>query len=346
MTESTEVIVNPFGSASAGAAQGNAVAVVEQQRAVAEVQAAMVIARANPRDPVRAVDAILQDFTRPSLAEHALYSYSRGGSDITGPSIRTAEVIAQRWGNMQYGVRELEQRPGMSVMQAYAWDMQSNTRREMTFNVAHIRSTKKGSYALEDPRDIYELVANQGARRVRACILGVIPGDVIEAAVKQAERTLTLKTEITPELIDSLLESFGKFNVTKQMIETRIQRRLDAITPALVVQLKKIYNSMRDGMSTPAEWFDIAPAAHTDAGVSATESIKAKMKARKPEAPAAKSTLDMTMTYAQVADAINKAQDAEQIAVALDFIPAIADTAQRDELEQLAQQRAQALKHG
>jgi hypothetical protein len=342
MTESTEVIVNPFGSASA-AAQGNAVAVVEQQRAVAEVQAAMVIARANPRDPVRAVDAILQDFTRPSLAEHALYSYSRGGSDITGPSIRTAEVIAQRWGNMQYGVRELEQRQGMSVMQAYAWDMQSNTRREMTFNVAHIRSTKKGSYALEDPRDIYELVANQGARRVRACILGVIPGDVIEAAVKQAERTLTLKTEITPELIDSLLESFGKFGVTKQMIETRIQRRLDAITPALVVQLKKIYNSMRDGMSTPGEWFDIAPAAQPDAGASATESIKAKLKARKSEAPAAKSTLDMTMTYAQVADMIEKAKTPDELDVARSCIGAVAEEEQRKELAALAQSKESAL---
>jgi hypothetical protein len=322
MSESTETL-NPFGAVTT-APPSSAVAVAEQQRAV---------------------DAILQDFTRPSLAEHALYSYSRGGSDITGPSIRTAEVIAQRWGNLSYGVRELEQRQGMSVMQAYAWDMQSNTRREMTFNVAHIRSTKKGNYALEDPRDIYELVANQGARRVRACILGVIPGDVIEAAVKQAERTLTLKTEITPELIDSLLESFGKFGVTKQMIEARIQRRLDAITPALVVQLKKIYNSMRDGMSTSAEWFDITPGAQSEAAaVSATEAVKAKMKARKPEAAATvKSTLDMTMTYAQVAEMIEKSTDIDTLEVARSCIGAVAAEDQRKELQALSVTKENAL---
>ena len=43
---------------------------------------------------LEAMDKILQACTRPSLAEGALYSYSRGGSEITGPSIRLAEVAA------------------------------------------------------------------------------------------------------------------------------------------------------------------------------------------------------------------------------------------------------------
>jgi hypothetical protein len=41
--------------------------------------------------------------------------------------------------------------------------LETNTRREVTFQVPHIRYTKKGGYRLEDPRDIYEMVANQGA---------------------------------------------------------------------------------------------------------------------------------------------------------------------------------------
>ena len=45
---------NPFGSAQIAATpSGNAVAQSDQQRAIAEVQAAMVIARMNPRDPHR-----------------------------------------------------------------------------------------------------------------------------------------------------------------------------------------------------------------------------------------------------------------------------------------------------
>ena len=49
---------------------------------------------------------------------------------------------------------------------------------------------------------------------------------------------------------------------TPAQIEKRIQRRLDTITAAQLVQLRKIFNSMKDGMSTPADWFEAeAPAA-------------------------------------------------------------------------------------
>ena len=85
---------------------------VAQQREIAEIQAAMIIARMNPRDEKRAQDRILQACTRPTLAESALYSYNRGGADVTGPSIRMAEVLAQNWQNVDFGIRELDQRDG------------------------------------------------------------------------------------------------------------------------------------------------------------------------------------------------------------------------------------------
>ena len=254
---------NPF-SPPAEARQGrqthdtgqNAVAVVEQQRAIAEVQAAMMIARANPRNQVAAMDRILNACTRPTLAASALYTYGRGGTDITGPSIRLAEAIAQNWGNIQFGIRELDQRNGESTVQAFAWDVETNTRREVTFQVPHLRHTKQGKKRLEYPRDIYETIANQGARRVRACILSVVPGDVVEAAVEQCGATLTAHADITPEGIKKLLEAFQNFGVTKEQIENRIQRRMDAIQPAQVIALRKIYVSLKDGMSAPEDWFD------------------------------------------------------------------------------------------
>lgn len=230
----------------------------ESQRAIAEVQTAVLMAKRYPRDPVQAMDRILQAFTRPSLAECAQYSYARGGTDITGPSIRSAEAIAQLWGNMQFGVRELEQRNGESTVQAFAWDIETNTRREVTFVVPHVRDTKRGRMDLKDARDIYEIVANQGSRRLRACILGVIPGDVVETAMKQVEVTLKTKAEVTPERISSLVEKFAEFGVTKKALETRIQRRVDAITPALLISLGRIYNSLKDGVSSASDWFDSA----------------------------------------------------------------------------------------
>jgi TolA-binding protein len=53
-----------------------------------------------------------------------------------------------------------------------------------------------------------------------------------------------------------MVDAFDKMGISKRQIEARIQRRIDAITPALMVGLGKIYNSIKDGMSAPADWFE------------------------------------------------------------------------------------------
>lgn len=278
---------NPFGNSVAirpntpAVSGGNALVQQETQRAIAEVQAAMILAKQFPRDQVSAMDRILNACQRQTLAETALYSYSRGGSDITGPSIRMAEAIAQNWGNVQYGIRELDQRNGESTVEAFAWDVETNTRQVKVFQVSHIRYTKSGQKKLEDPRDIYEMVANQGARRLRACILGIIPGDVVESAVNQCEETLKAKADTSPDAIKKLLAAFEQYHVTKSQIEAKIQRRIDAITPAQVVNLRKVYNSLKDGMSVAADWFEPAADNQTEekaAPASRMEAVKQQIK--------------------------------------------------------------------
>jgi hypothetical protein len=271
--------MNPFGAIAERPRATNAVAKTDQHRAIAEVQAAMMIARMNPRDPIAATDRILNACSRATLADAAIYHYARGGQDVSGPSIRLAEAMAQQWGNIKTSVRELENSDGVSVVQAIAWDLETGYQVDKVFHVAHERHTKNGIKKLTDPRDIYEVVANQGARRLRACILAVIPGDVIEAAVKQCEVTMRAKAEVTPESLQKLLEAFAPWGVTKEQIEKRIQRRLDAIQPAQVVMLKKIYASLRDGMSAPEEWFDAAESAPL------TSQVKRKSDAAHTPAP-------------------------------------------------------------
>ncbi len=260
-------------------AMGGAMVEVEQQRAIAETQGAMIIAKRFPRNQIEAMDRIEQACSRQGLAETALYSYARGGTEITGPSIRLAETIAQNWGNLQFGIRELEQRNGESTIEAFAWDIETNVRQVKVFQVAHKRHTKKGSYALEDPRDIYELTANQGARRLRSCILGIIPGDIVESAVKQCEVTLHSKADTSPESLKKLCEAFSVFGVTKDQIEKRIQRRLDTITPAQIISLRKVYNSLKDGMSSVTDWFDTELAQE----IAKPETLKEKLKKAKAQ---------------------------------------------------------------
>ncbi len=228
-------------------------------REMAEVQAAIYLAKKFPRDEAHALEKILTTCRRPKLAEAAIYQYSRGGTDIQGPSIRLAEATAQGWGNLQYGIRELEQKDGESTVEAYAWDMENNVRSAKVFQVPHIRDRKKekgGPVKLTGTRDIYELVANQGTRRMRACILAVIPGDVVEAAVEECEKTMIAKADMTPEALKKWLALFEKRGVTQSMIESRIQRKWSAVTQAQIVNLHKIYNSLKDGMSIVTDWFE------------------------------------------------------------------------------------------
>lgn len=248
---------NPFGNVTATQTPiGGALAQSDQQRQVAEVQAAMMVARMNPRNQMQAMDRIINACSRQTLAESAVYSYARGGSDVTGPSIRLAEAIAQQWGNIQFGMREISQSRGESTVQAYAWDVETNTRKEVVFQVPHIRYTRKGSKKLEDPRDIYEMIANNGARRLRACILSVVPGDVVESAVRQCELTMRANADTSPDAVKKMVEAFEGFGVSKKQVEKRIQRRLDAIQPAQIISLRKIYLSLKDGMSDVSDWFE------------------------------------------------------------------------------------------
>ena len=285
-------VMNPYGDAPIATQpqMGTALVAVEQMRAMSEVKMAMVCAKEYPRNQRMAMDRILNACQREDLAGQALYSYARGGTEITGPSIRLAEAIAQEWGNIQFGVRELEQRNGESTVEAYCWDMESNARSAKTFQVKHERYTKKGSYALSDPRDIYETVANQGARRLRACILAIIPGDVIEAAQNQCEATLKSKADTSIEALKKLVEAFSAYKVTKAQIEKRIQRHLDTITPAQLISLRKVYNSLKDGMSGPGDWFEMPAEEKIDPSASLKDKIKAAGKKDKPTAETATQT--------------------------------------------------------
>lgn len=354
MNTATAVIDNPFASAKANATTATAEA--GQSREIAEVQSAMVIAKRFPRDQIAAMDRILDACTRASLAEQALYEYAKGGSNVTGPSIRMAEMLAQCWGNMQFGIREIEQRGAESTVEAFAWDVETNTRQVKVFQVPHMRYTRKGSYKLEDPREVYELVANQGARRLRACILGVIPGDVIDAAVRQCELTMQTKADTSPELVKTMLAKFAEIGVTREMIEHRIQRRIEAITPAAVVNLRKVYNSLKDGMSQPGDWFEAAAPVEGPVAVSAADKLRdAARKAAGKDAPAPAAIEavadpepkhEPALPYAEVAGRLNRAKNRDALDEAASLISLVQDEAQRQELsalyERLRQPQAEA----
>ena len=152
------------------------------QREMTEIQSQIAIAKSFPRDMNQVYTKLMNACSRKVLAEQAVYAYPRGKQTVSGPSIRLAEVAVQCYGNIDAGIRELEQKNGESTWEAYCYDLENNVKIKKTFAVKHERKAQGRIQKLTDPRDIYELGSNMGARRMRACILAVIPSDLIEQA--------------------------------------------------------------------------------------------------------------------------------------------------------------------
>ena len=253
-------------------------------RQTQEVQGQIIMAKRFPRDYVASCNRIMQACQRKGLAEKAMYEYPRGGTKVVGPSIRLAEALAQNWGNMRFGIVELEQKAGESQVMAYAWDLETNTRQEKIFSVPHVRGTKKGNVALKDPRDIYEMVANQGARRLRACILGIIPGDVVEDAMEQCNQTLIGQSEKPLiDLVKSMASAFkSDFAVPLEAIEKYIGCKSEAFSMNDLVRLKRVYTSLKDGMAKREEIFELPGVEKNEAEDAFAGKEKGKKKEEKP----------------------------------------------------------------
>jgi ribosomal protein S27AE len=252
--------------APAASQSDSTVAISQQSRQVSEVQVALVIAKRFPRDEITSLSKLKRSCQRPKLAAMATYAYKKGDSTIDGPSIRLAEAAAQAWGNIDHGWIELDRRMaercGESSVMAYAWDLENNTRKVLVFTVRHWRDTKKGGYALKDERDIYELCANQAARRIRSCILSIIPGDIIDEALDECEKTLKHENKGKPiaDRARDMMIAFDGIGINREQIEARLQKKAEAITEPELRQLQKVFVAIRDGIGKAGDYFEVAGA--------------------------------------------------------------------------------------
>lgn len=225
-------------------------------RQAQEVQAAVVMAKRFPRDWVEVERKLIQSCKRPKLAEIAIYEYPRGGTKVTGPSIRLAEAAAQAMGNIDFGWTEIQRLEDESICMAYAWDIENNIRRTTTFSVPHYRDTKQGKKRLLDDRDIYEMCANQASRRMRGCILQVVPGDLVDLALSECEKTLQANLGTVQEQAAKWGKLFEKeYAVKPESIVKYLGSRPETWTQNDIFRLRKLYNALRDNMTTVEEAF-------------------------------------------------------------------------------------------
>jgi hypothetical protein len=228
--------------------------IVEQSRAVAEVAAAVRVARDFPRDETSAHGQIIDLCKRLPVAQRAFYEVPNRGS---GLSIHIARELARIWGNVDYGVRELHRDDvgGVSEMQAWAWDQQTNVRSTRSFLVPHAKMVGKGQAKrrerLDDLSDIYLNNQNIGARAVRECIFSMLPDWVLVEAEHALDATLKGGggKPIAQQRADAIA-AFAERGVTQQQLEQRLQTKAEQWQPNHMAQLQRVYQTItQDGIS-------------------------------------------------------------------------------------------------
>jgi hypothetical protein len=192
------------------------------------------------------------------LAERAFYKFPRGGETVQGPSVYLARDLARCWGNVQYGIAELrrDDEHGESEMQAWAWDVQTNTRSSNTFIVPHKRDKKGGAVRLVDMRDIYENNTNQGSRRVREAIFSVLPPWFTAEAEELCKQTVEKGDgKPLPERIDAIVKAYDGLGVTLERLERKLGQPRARWTAFDVAQLTIAGKSIRRGEITVEDEF-------------------------------------------------------------------------------------------
>lgn len=266
---------------------------IEQARAVADVLAAMEAAKRWPRDEDACAAKMEAACKRRLVAERAFWSFPRSGESLTGPSIHLARTIGAIWTNLQWGIAELsrDDDAGTSQMIAFAWDLESNVRPSTAFIVPHFKTVKdkrtrqNKRVKLDDLRDVYENNANNGARRVREMILGLLPDWYVETAIETCRGVIEQQDRPLEQIrreVGALLKPLG---VTMPRVLARVGRAdWNDTTRGDLATLRIIATTISRGEGSARELFP-EPAAEERPAVTVQE-LTGKPAAPQPEAPA------------------------------------------------------------
>lgn len=241
---------------------------VEQARAIAEVRAAVMIAMDRPRDRTAAIAEMREVCGISALAERAFFRVQRGREKdasgvwtdafVNGESISLARELARCWGNIDYGVKELARDDirGQSELLAFAWDLQTNARSEITFIVPHMRGSGEKRKRLVGTQEVYENNASFAGRRLREAIFSVLPVWFKAEAAEICHETLAKgggKPLVTR--IADLRVAFEALGIATAQLERKRGRKIDDFLPEDVAALRVVYGSLKRGEVTIAEEF-------------------------------------------------------------------------------------------
>jgi hypothetical protein len=248
-------------------ADGMALATVAQNKF--ELESIMEMSARMPRDELARHGAIIASAKRPELAAAAQYRFKRGGSTVTGISVKGARPIRTLWQYMISGYRILRMEPKGAYIEGFCHDVQNGVIERVPGYVRFMQQRKRDFgdgertewEEVTDERDRRELLAKGGAIVERNAILGVIPPDVLEDFKKACNATnaAVASKELganRKQTIASLIAAYGELGVVPEMLAQKIGNVIDEITPEQLAELRVIYRSITGEGRPVSEFFE------------------------------------------------------------------------------------------
>jgi hypothetical protein len=200
------------------------------------------------------------------MAERAQYSFPRGNKTINGPSIDSAREIARIWGNMRHGSGIVAEEGDKVHIRGFAHDLETNNYAafEDKFSKKVQRKDRDGNpvWRDADERELRELVGKRGSILIRNAIFEILPRDLVDEAMNKANETMTKAargelTQSREEAVRRLAVAFDSIGVTTDMLSKRLGHDLALLAEDELVDLRKVFASIRDGNSRREEHFDL-----------------------------------------------------------------------------------------
>lgn len=190
-------------------------------------------------------------------AKSCSYSLPRGGKQITGPSVRLAEIMQAAWGNITVSVDNFtleKDDSGRTSIKVWGWavDTQKNNAVQ-SFESATVFQ-KKGKGIDDDA--ISNAIDRAKALLYRDLIFKVIPKAYTNVVYNEA-MTVALGSDKLRERIDKIIERFYEsYGVDEKTLLTYLNKPNRSTMDAEDVQhLMGIGTAIKDGHTTIAEVF-------------------------------------------------------------------------------------------
>lgn len=270
--------VTQFNQQNAGAvpagffAGPSAAMVAAAESAKAQIQCAYMMALQCPRSYFAAEQAVVKACENPLFAEKVEYKLPRGGTIITGPTIRLAELIRREWRNIFTTERVMHDDDRQMIVQVTAMDLETNsieTAEVIVPKTVERKYAKKGQEILGERENsvgekIYIVKATDSevdmtrkaliSKALRNAIFRLVPAELVQVALATARQTIASADAADPKDAQRrLIACFEEQGVGIDKIERFIGHKLDKANKADVKKLRDVYRQMLTG----ADWDEL-----------------------------------------------------------------------------------------